>query len=499
MIEYDKIKIEKLQAELASAYADIAKFQEMNIDQPIIEIFKESAKNKEKELSRFLLLVEVEDELNEKTNYYLRKNGKELHLNSLFDEEITETPFIYSNDLVFITANRWDGSELDGIFSFEQQKLIFPFIIENFKFEEDGSIFLTLEEHWSTSDIDDSILDDELNRDNNFIYLNADCTVFQNEGHLVEQLGPNHYILEEPNDRSLFILYGPSDLDENIAVVGISEYYFDEEFHLLTFKTSKQTGVFDILNSKVLFKKEISMEIERLNNTLFQCSIRNYYQILNSQGEIVFQYTLHDCDESWRSKPMNEDETYIEFYIENRLFKGDFFNLNIATDYIGIIASDVIQEKSVIVNINSGITSILDLDIYELDRLIEEYTNAKRKDGYEIDRFINSALKKGAKFQSFDFYSDYELIKQAFSESCQNLLERKVSEFRNEFAEFFTRPDDNKLEKLNWGLIADIKRITKGSKFHNGSFLFVGKSGIIRHLLIDNDHLFSGYSSDFRS
>ena len=482
MIEYDGAKIEKLQTELASAIAGIAKAKEQNLDKSLIEALEEMIQDKEKELTRYLQLIVVEDELGERKNYYLRKNGKEIHLNALFDDPIVESPEILSNNLVSITVCNWNDLDLSGIFSFNQEKLICPFVIETIAEEDDAYFFLTLDEHWSTAGLENSILDDQLNLENNFLYLNADGSIFQNEGHIVEQLGPEHYILECPDESSQYMLFGPSDLDSKIAIDAIMHYDFSKEFNTLIFKTKSHVGVFDLKESKILFKKESAIDIEQLNSLLFQCSVSNYYQIISKEGAIVFQYALHNS---------SGDDTQIEFYIESRFYNADFSNLNISSDCLTIKAFDVAQEKAVIVNIESGTPSILDVDIDELDRLLEGQLESDYQNRQQISNFIHSAMKNGVKFQAFDFYHDYELIKKAFSPSCQVLIESKVRDFLSDFPAKHMRFTDGELEKLNWGLIEDVNRLNKNYKFKNGSYLYIGKSGVVRYLLINHTHLFT--------
>jgi hypothetical protein len=482
MIEYDSEKIEKLQKELASAISAAAKAKEQNLDKSLIEVLEEIIQDKEKELSHFLQLIVVEDELNERTNFYLKKNSKEIHLNALFEDPIVDSPEILSNNLVSITVCNWNGLDLSGIFSFNQEKLICPFVIENISEEDDAYFFLTLDEHWSTASLEDSILDDELNLENNFLYLNADGSIFQNEGHLVEQISPEHYILEYPDESSQYMLFGPSDLDAKIAIDAIMQYDFSEEFNTVIFKTKNHVGVFDLKESTILFKKEGTINIEQLNSQLFQCSVSNYYQIISKEGAIVFQYALHNS---------SGDDTNVEFYIEGRFYKADFSNLNISSDCITIKAFDVTKEKTVIINIESGIPSILAVDIDELNRLLEGQLESDSQNRQQISNFIHSAIKNGAKFQVFDFYHDHELIKKAFPPSCHDLIENKVRDFLSKFPEVHMRFTDSELEELNWGLIKEVNILTKTYKFQNGSFLFIGKSGVLRHLLINHTHLFS--------
>jgi hypothetical protein len=92
---------EELEKEIAALEQSIQVAKDSNLDKLVIDVLEETKSNFERELSGFLRIKEVVSD-DEKIDYYLLKDGVEIHLNAFVEDQICEELVIYNNDLVFI-------------------------------------------------------------------------------------------------------------------------------------------------------------------------------------------------------------------------------------------------------------------------------------------------------------------------------------------------------------------------------------------------------------
>lgn len=181
--------------------------------------------------------------------FLVHEDGTSINLSSIINDEIIEIFEIFNDDLIFISADEYTESELVGIYSFKQKKVIFPFIINDFNTaDKSGLIHINCVEG---SIACENVLELDLNPDNDFAYLHSDGSVFQNEGIIVEKIDANHYILE---DKILsadwagiiwsYKLYNRQyDTEDCIGHQGILSYDFNKEKKTLNleFRDEKYT------------------------------------------------------------------------------------------------------------------------------------------------------------------------------------------------------------------------------------------------------------------
>ena len=181
----------------------------------------------------------------EKITYFLQYlDEAPINLSSILRDEfrkIQEIQEIYKNDLVFIIVEDYTGSEVLGIYSYKQKKVVFPFIIREYSHDkETGFIYLELMESRLANE---NFMDLNLNPDNDFAYLYNDGSVVQNEGIIEKVLDMDYFLLQDvPRHSSFsnwtydgtFKLFSHNfDRDDNIGLHGIVAYDYDSETKIL--------------------------------------------------------------------------------------------------------------------------------------------------------------------------------------------------------------------------------------------------------------------------
>lgn len=199
------------------------------------------------------------DEDSRKEIYFIvdEKNNK-LNLSENLDYDIVEIKEIFNNDLIFVCVDYYTGVELTGIFSYKQNKLIFPFIITDFNTQDkSGYIYLDLDEGLCESEIVNYDLD--LNPSKNFAYLNQDGSPLQNEGIIEEKISNHCFILQDKLLSSFMHFYEYSfkfynrhfDSDDHIEYNNIRNYELSSDKKVLTLEIGEGKD-----------KKTIKIELE---------------------------------------------------------------------------------------------------------------------------------------------------------------------------------------------------------------------------------------------
>jgi hypothetical protein len=290
--------------------------------------------------------------------YYLYKDGQEINLNQLLKMEINDAPELFSNDLAFICVGAEDDDPQFGIYSFQRRRVIFPFIIADYEQSPDGTFKLGLVEGWEdTEDVFEDI--PELIPGGNIAFLNRDGLFLQNLGVVIEQLDKSHYIIVKENGWSpnTYLLYNSdAEPDESVLLHNLTNLPdYIEQYQLLNYRDNRGSGVFDLIDNKILFHYDGGGHLSVLNRSFFQVSYFtkgdkpyvHYRQVLNSSGKILLAYSIHGNNTSKQGALEQWIESDIELYFEDDFHKANLKDITINHDKITLSAYNVIKDKLV--------------------------------------------------------------------------------------------------------------------------------------------------------
>jgi hypothetical protein len=433
-------------------------------------------------------ISEYDEDSRKETYYILDEHDNRLNLSENLDYDIVEIMEIFNNDLIFVCVDYYTGDELTGIFSYKQNKLIFPFIITDFHTEDkSGYIFLELHEELCETEIVNYDLD--LNPSNNFAYLHQNGSVFQNEGKIEEKINDSHYILRHTDYSNLFMLYG-TNYEDNIIINYIKDYKPIANENLLIFETEEAVGICDISKNEILFNDvNLRINIDVKNSNFFLYKIGKYKKIINRKGQVLFGYS-----DATRETPKNTIETnseekgieYHELNLGNEFYEFETSQIAFNKDYITICATNVFMNKNIVIIIDeTGENKIIDIDLNMLNILVENLLHPPNDRNYLEDntRFLKERIKKarlnGVKFELFKAFESLDYNQLPFKEKDKKLI--------NSVIEGMGIAKVNDKYRLGDMTETILMRI---NKFDDDSYFKISKEGKVLHLLLHNQDLF---------
>ena len=324
----------------------------------------ESPKSAANETLHVIERVRIVDE-EEVIDYYLIRDGHEINLSKVLKKQIQDTPEIFENDLAFICIGDEYEVEHFGLYSFTRKSIIFPFIIAEYSQLTNGFFHLDLLEGWEKNE---EVHDDcpEMLVGSNIAYLNRDGSFFQNLGEVMERLDETHYILERSNNWSpaTYMLFDAgAEPEVRILLDGLTELpTYISEYFLLVYKDKNGVGIFDLKKKKTLFYLKGVRHLSVLNRSFFQVSHLTvedipfvfFRRILNSKGEVLLEYSIHEKTKTRHQSEEDWMESSIELYFQNDFHKALLKDLNIDHGIITLSAFNVIKGEEVVLRWHSS-------------------------------------------------------------------------------------------------------------------------------------------------
>ncbi len=430
-------------------------------------------------------ISKYDEELEMEIYYIIDEQNNRFNLSEALDCNIDDIYEIFNDDLVFVNED-----DLTGIYSFNQDKLIFPFIIKDFETRDNsGFIYLLLSDN-DTSEYADLGLNDE----NNFAYIRKDGSVFQNEGIIEEKINDSHYILKPTEYSNLYMLYSTNYSDDyndtNIIINNIESYDHYEKENLLTFRTDKAGGIYDISKNEILFNDVNIRNIYIKNSNFFLHEIGKYKKIINRKGQVLFGYSSANRDTPENTIETNSEEKVSEYYelsLGNEFYEFETNQIAFNKEYITICAKNVFMNKNIVIIIDeTGENKIIDIDLNMLNTLVEKLLHRTSDKYYreeDYTRFLNETIKKarlnGVKFELFNAFESLDYNQLPFKEKDKKLINEVIEDMGIAGVDDKYRLDDM-TEKI-------LMRI---NKFDDDSYFKISKEGIVLHLLLHNQYWF---------